>query len=429
MKKILSLLLALLVLAILCIGIWFLFFFDVNHYKSQISSGIEAKTGIKLDIKGNLNWHLFPPRLTVSDVSLDRDKLSSNWKEIDIKTTFWKLIMGERIPINRLELHKGTLMINNTNPILIEKLTLDQQQNQTFILKGKASDNGREINVSTDINVNEALKQLVFTNVDIESKVGENALKLKAMGFVYDIDANDLEIPYFDVFIGDQRLKGQLKIKSFNPLNLLMNLKSADLAVDKIVKLQGLKLNLHNFTVDLSMTKNQKLAGILDISSDSSELQGIDLNELSVSLQKLLHSLTKADGIGGAFQQLKRKLMPMMSSSGFKADPNKKTLFDELLIHTLFEDNHFNTDVINWQSKQFYITGSGSGQLSPLTADYKLAMHLTGNTSFIIPYQARYENHQFEGKIEQDELESQINPVIRQALKQELAKRIGSIFG
>ncbi|WP_162902299.1 AsmA family protein [Facilibium subflavum] len=421
-------------LIILCIGItiWLGFFFNPNEYKSLLNKQLNNNPNIHVKIKGNISWQLWPLSLTAQDISIDSAKaFSSHWQQAKLKISLINLFSSQPLPIKKIQLINGQIHHNHM-ALPIKKLTLQQahfSKLNRIMLSAVIQNKHMNATVNTMLSQDKNLHKFTIYPTTITGEIGHHPFQITVASFDYQQGDNQITISPIHTKIAGSTITTNLNIPSLNPLKLNIKSSAKTLNIEKLINLHGFKLQLSNIMIDIKAHKKKQISGNVDISAKSGLLTGIDLNALAHAVDNFLQALMQGAHIGNAFASFQQTFAPVIGDGNMKPDPTKSTQLGELNINSTFDQDQLTTKSINWQAKNFTLSGRGLISFSLASAYYPVSINLKGKTPFSIPYQLVYQNRQFKGQINQDKLKEHLQPIIEKALKNTLQNKLHSLFG
>ncbi len=428
-KRIVLSIITLIVLVILCVVIWFFFFLNPNHYKADLLNSLNKNPNVEVAINGDMELDIWRMELTAKDVTIHTKnqglELAGSWQKATLHTSLKELLFSPAIPVSALQLDHGEITINNHYQLQNTKSLVRQQQGLVHIDAWLKGFNG---NLHVKSAVTEKGQTLILSSTKATYTAQKNKVEVRLPELSISKGLKALTINNIFIDLNGNQGKMDVQIKHFKPLRLSLDYQAEHFDVERIFNLKGYRLKLNQLAVHADVEKDKKLDGKIDIEAKQGQLRGINLNKLAHSTNGLIVSLNNGQGIGGAFQRLRHQLMPLLNNGQIKPNIKEMTTLDKLTINNTLSNNHLVTDQLRWQAPEFVITGKGKVLLKPFVANYPLTLTLTGASNFIIPYHILYRNHTFDGKVDEENIRQQIQPIIQRAVQEALQKRFRAAF-
>ena len=407
------------------IAVWLTFFFDPNSYKQDLLQKLNSNHNISAVIRGPITLHILSSSIEAHDIRINllNNRISTNWENISAKVNIFKILSNA---INQITLHNGIIKLKNNTLLPVKQLQINN------IYNGNKKHQANVLIHNNNLNIAFLVKQkkqiTLFEKIIVTSKYNNKKLHINIPHLKYYPDIKYLNINNIKLNLNNQNLKAKVSISSFSPLNYSAVATGEQLNLDRIVNMNGFKLQFNTFKVTAMKNSNSPVSHI-KIESDSSTLNGINLNHIAYLCERVLNSLNKGSGIENAYQSLQERIMPFLNNHHLKPNAKQKTHFNNLLIDNIYDSKKITTTNINWQADSFYLSGQGQWDLLNKDASYKSYINIKGDTKFAIPYNISYQNQKLKNYVEQNELQKSLQPILKKALESIFKNKMNSIFG
>ena len=422
--------LSLLILFVAIIIIWLSFFFNANYYKSQLAQALSHNDNVQVIIKGTLKFDLWTMSLTANDVRINSTKAAVNtsWQQARITTNPITLLFDKELKLNQLTLSNGVIYNQSQHSLPVTRLDITQHDSESFLIKADISQQNFQANIKANL-----ISEHGTTNV--------KQLYIKGS---YKNKPFSLQIPQFKIYQQSTTLitNASLRINQqqglintqridIEPFKLTGTLNFKQLHLDQLVDLKGFKLKLNNSSLVFALQENaqqQAIDGTITIHANSALLEGINLNHIAKNITNLLSALGQGQGIGSAFQSIKKTLSPLLNDHKLKVNLAQKTHFNKLTINNALNNKRLITTNFSWLANEFSIQGKGEYHFDKHQAFYPLMIDINSQPVIKIPYDIRIQNQKASGNINQSQLQKNLQPIIENILSNTLNNKLNALF-
>lgn len=421
LRKITYGILGFITLAVLVALIWLFFIFNPNQYKQTIETQFYQHTQMSLQIKGDIGWKLMPTELILNDVAIQdqHNDVDTHWQMVEVHVSLWRLLFDRHNLLEKLSLSQGQLSVQQHH-FGFDHITLVPEA-QGFMLQVHGEFNQAPLLVETHIQL--SAEQVILNNTRLEMTWADPQRRfpvvIEAPRVVYASHEQVLNIEPIALGVAKNAMTLNIQTPSLQPLVASAQLHAPNLAVEQLVDLHGAALNLKNLLVDADY-HGVTQAGKVDITADSGELKGINLSDMSKSTQEMIVSLRQGRHLGQVLQQLQTTFAPLMSDKKINADNGMVTHFDQVVMRNRYDSQAWQTTTLQLSGNRFKLTGTGRGGFEPLVFNYPLQLEILGATPLTIPYTAIMTPQGFQGKLDEQAIQKQLQPLIVDALRSNL---------
>ncbi len=237
--------------------------------------------------------------------------------------------------------------------------------------------------------------------------------------------------------VGRSKISGNYEILSDSPYKSKFDLNINHLHLSDYVNLNGAEIFFKQINAVGDLEKDTLLMGDTTITSKLAILKGVDLNISAKKFQDFLESVVHTSHIGESFEKVRQEVAALNSlGNKIDSDNGKETrLYDLYMLNTLNENTLYTKD-FNWHGNEFYFDGAGQLNLLNDQVNYAIKVYVYNQTDGDLKaYQKVYVPIVLSGPIRnmnflinQNKVESQLQPVIQETLKNVVNEKAGNLI-
>lgn len=417
-RKIIYGILGFVTIVILVALIWLFFIFNPNNYKQTIEAQFQQHTQMSLQINGNIDWQLMPTELILHDVAIQdsHNDVDTHWQMVEAHVSLWRLLFDRHNLLERLTLTQGQVRVQQHH-FAFDHITLIPESNG-FMLEVNGEFNQAPLTVRSHIELSP--QQITVRDSTLEMTWADPQrsfpITVSAPQVVYAGGVQTLTVAPIDIRMANSPMRLTVSTPTLQPLVAQLRLTSPQFAVDPLVDLHGAQLSLQQLVVDADYYGDTR-AGQVNITAQQATLKGINLSEISQTVQQVLGNIRQGRHLGQAIQQIQSAFAPLISQQRINPNNGMVTHFDQVLMRNRYDDKGWQTTTLQLSGNRFKLTGTGKGQFAPLAFRYPLTLQIIGSTPLSIPYTAEMTANGFQGSVDESALQKQLQPIIADALR------------
>ncbi|MCF6776627.1 AsmA family protein [Thiotrichales bacterium 19X7-9] len=287
-------------------------------------------------------------------------------------------------------------------------------------------------------NLEDILKSL---NINLMTLANPKALNDPSLNADFFGNKQSLLLKNIRGAIGPSNISGNIKLVSFNPIELNYNIDINPFVLSDYLDLKGALLTfnlLHSngkLTISKDQNQNYLINGENQITSPKALLKGIDLNRIATDVQNLLKSLKTMSGFKDSLNKIKDELQTL-NVKDKRINPNNglTTEIEKINIINQFKGSEVDTNTISLEGNNFYLNGNGEYNLIDKGLNYKLkafvynpqSLNLEDYQKVYIPYHIwrKDTDDAIHSTVNYNELFKQVQPIALQGLGKQLSEQL-----